>query len=146
MFGGFGFAVPAVFVSVCTIVIGGFFAIFAWCIAGFDNSGDSRVRRFPASLYTFSVSVASVAVGYGVLSVFPESWEQYRIWGTRLQPFVCSIFLAISFTAVIVTAVLLSKRPGHTRGVLALGCFVLIAVDVLGIIGYIMSLPGMPLQ
>jgi hypothetical protein len=146
MFRGFGFAVPAVFVSACTICFGGFFAAFAWCIAFFGSSEDSRLRRFPTELYTFSASVASVAVGMAIVSIFPESWEQYRIWGSRLIPAVYLIFIAISFLAAIITAVLLSRRPGHTRGILAIGSFVLIGVHVLGIIGYIMALPGMPLH
>ncbi len=147
MFGeGFGFGVTAVFVSLCTIVFGGLVTLIAWWTAICDKSTAKYCRRFPAALYTFTISLVSDLIGMAVLSIMPYRWEQYYVLGDRLRPFIYSIFMLISFAAVIISALLLRGKNGKVIRVLVIGSAVLIVVNVIGITNFIMSLPGMPLH
>ena|ERR1019366_5803883 len=148
MFEGFDFAVPAIFVTVATVGIGGLFALGAWGIAAFnlDGSGNKGLRRFPTALYLFTASILSVLVGMAVLSVMPYEWEQYHILGARLNLAIYSCFLMISLAAVIISTVFLRGKHGLLKGVLLTGSVVLIATDALGSVVYMMSQPGRPLH
>jgi len=143
MLRGLDYAVPAIFVSVCTIGLGGLFLIVAWCVAISDNSKEIGLYRYPSALYIYTASVFSDLLGMFVLSVMPDEWEQYYILGTRLRLCIYTIFMLISFVLVFVSLILLRRRNGRVRGVLMIGSIVLLAVNVLGLVLYI-SMHGNP--
>ena len=146
MFGGFDFAVPALLVSLGTVGVGGLVAALAWWMAASDGPARKSGRRFPLALYAFSASVLSDLLGMFVLSAMPDDWDQYHVLGARLPPAVYSLFLLISFTAVIVSVALLWGKQGILKVLLMGGSIVLIVINVLGIALFIMGLPGMPLH
>jgi hypothetical protein len=146
MFGGFGFAIPAILATVFTIVIGGMFGILAWVSGLLDRHRDPQAAKLPAAIYTYTVAVLAVLGGIAAVAMVPDAWEPYRIFGERIKPVLYSVFLGMSFLLMLVTVVLLWRWQGRTRGPLLIGSILMVSVDLLTVALFLLSLKGMPLR
>ena len=146
MFGGFGFAIPAILATVFTIVIGGLFGFLAW-VSGLPNRHkDPRAAKLPVAIYTYTVAVLALLCGMAAVAMLPDAWEPYRIFGERIKPVRYSVFLGMSFLLMLVTVALLLRWRGRIRGPLLIGSILVVSIDLLASALFLLSLKGMPLH
>jgi hypothetical protein len=138
MFEGFDFAIPALFVTVGTIGLGGFFGLLAWADTARASVTEDGRRILPA-LYAFTASVCMDVLGLVVLSVIPFNLRNQYILGARLAPCVYSFFIIISFVLVIISLVLVRRDSGAVKDSVQTGSRALFVLDVLGFIWFVAS-------
>lgn len=135
MTGRFDHLVFAALMTVVTVVAGGVAMVVAW--AKFFMDPPVKVTaNYSLALYLFSASVCVAPVGPLVGLVLPGN-PRDALW---------TLSLLISFAGVTSCAVLVRKVSGPGAGVLWFGSATLFLVDLIGFIGMIMAIPGMPLN
>jgi hypothetical protein len=136
MFEGFDFGIPALFVTVGTIGLGGPFVLMAWADTA-RALATKDVRKVPPALYAFTASVCTDVLGLVVLSVIPFDLRNQHIWGARLAPCVYSLFIISSFVFVIISLVLVRRDSGAVKDFVQNGSRALFALDLLGFIWFV---------
>jgi hypothetical protein len=132
---GLDFFVAAMFMTVLTVGLGGVLLAIAW-IKVFIESASEASGRNSAALHTFTAAVLLDAIALPVL------W----LTSDHLKSAVWSLFLIASFAFVIASMVLGRRKPRSGRGPVTFGSMTLFIVNLLGFLGIILSLPGMPLH
>jgi hypothetical protein len=132
---GLDFFVAAMFITVLTVGLGGLLLAIAW-IKVFIESASEASGGNSAALHTFTVAVLLDAIAIPVL------------WLTRddLKSAMWSLFLIASFAFVIASIVFGRRRPRPERRPVTVGSMALFVVNLLGFLGIVLSLPGMPLH
>jgi hypothetical protein len=146
VFRGFGFAIPAIFATVSTLILGGGVCAFRWIVVLMERRRDKDVQELSAAPYVYMVSVLTVLVGMMVVAIVPDNWEQYRMIGQRVRPLIYSAFLAMSFVGMIAVTMLQQGRTGPTKGLLLFGSLSVIVCDLMASAFFFLSLDGMPLH
>lgn len=115
--------------------VGGVFLVIAW--AKLMAEPPARVSpKHSLALYSFTASVCVVTLGALVGLAF--------IGEPRMTTWVIS--LLIGFACVAASVVNGRQASGPGTGALKIGGLIVFLADLVGFIGMIMSLPGMPLN
>ena len=112
--GGFNLGVPAMFITMLTIGLGGLFVLIGWIIVLTDKGANTHWRNRTA-LYSLTASVGLELMGTIVLSQIPYDIQDHEILGTRLVTFVWSCFLIASFVFVTTSMLLARKDIGPVK-------------------------------
>lgn len=127
-----------VFAMLMTLFTGGFggmLLIIAWVQILLEPPTDGRiVNRIP--LYVFTASICAALAGAALASVLPDS-EKTSNW---------TFALVISFACAAISMLQVRKSYGPERRAVQIGSIGVFIVDLIGLIGMIMALPGMPLN
>jgi hypothetical protein len=137
--------IPMMLVTVCTIGLGGLFALIAWRDVVYDWRRTTH-WKVSTALHTFSASVYLPLIGYLLLAVTSPSSQERYIQGMPLAAVLYLGVLAASFILVIVSMLFVQRDLGPAKGVVLTGSRVLFVVDMLGFIGIVMGLRVMPLR
>jgi|ERR1700733_3417298 len=132
---GLDFFVAAMFITVLTVGLGGVLLAIAW-IKVFIESASETSGRNSAALHTFTVAVLLDAIAIPVLWLTRDDLK-YAVW---------SLFLIASFAFVIASIVFGRRKPRPGRRPVTVGPMALFVVNLLGFLGIVLSLPGMPLH
>jgi hypothetical protein len=134
-----GLGLAVMFVTTCTIGLGGIFVLIAWRDAVYDRRKNAR-WKVPAALHTFSASVYLVLIGYFLLWLTAPTLQERSIRNISLAAIVYLFVLVASFALVVISMVLLRRDSRPDQGIVLAGSRVLFVVDVLGFIEIIMGL------
>src|SRR5437899_4434405 len=93
---------PMMFVTVCTIGLGGLSALIAWRHVVYDWRRTTH-WRVSTALHTFSASVYLPLIGYLLLAVTSPGLQEHYIQGIPLAAIVYLGVLAASFILVIIS-------------------------------------------
>jgi tellurite resistance protein TehA-like permease len=137
--------IPMMLVTVCTIGLGGLFALIAWRDVVYDRRRTTHWKASTA-LHTFSASVYLPLIGYVFLAVTSPSLQERYIQGIPLAAVLYLGVLAASFILVIISLLFVQRDSGSVRGVVLTGSRILFVVDALGSIGIVMGLRVMLLR
>jgi hypothetical protein len=137
--------IPMMFVTVCTIGLGGLCALIAWRDVVYDWRRTTH-WKVSTALHTFSASVYLPLIGYLLLAVTSPGLQELYIQGISLAAVVYLGVLAASFILVIISLLFVQRDSGSVRGVVLTGSGILFVVDVLGSIGIVMGLRVMLLR
>jgi len=132
---GFNFGIPASFITVCTIGLGGLFVLIAWAKVIHEQVASGR-RSVPLSLYTFTVSVLLDLLALVVLSAIPFDLRNREILGVLFPQCVWSLFLIASCVLLIITVARVRKDSGPGRGSVQAGSTIVLVTSVLGFIWF----------
>ena len=137
------FAIPAGFMNLWTIYLGGFISLVAWGMVLYGRwKGQSKT--IPAALYLFTAAVCVDLIGLFTLDRVPHDITNKAMLGTSLGHAVRTAHLSVSFLLLILSMIFLSRHSGPGKVTLKAGSIVLIALDCLGFVAIILALPGMP--
>jgi hypothetical protein len=125
----------ATLMTLLTAGAGGIFMVITW--AKLLMNPPSRVEpKYSLALYSFTVSVCVGTFG-SMIALLLSSSLRNTVW---------NFALLISFACVTASAVLVRKISGPGARALWFGSAALFLVDLIGFIGMILALPGMPLN
>jgi hypothetical protein len=136
------FYLPALFVTVGTIGLGGLFLSLALADV-VRASATNGHRGIPPALRIFSFAVFLDLIALVCLWMIPTALLNYEVIGTPLSHLVWSLFLVASFVLVIISIVLAQKSSGPEKDFVQSGSRALFAIDVLGFIWFLANSHGM---
>jgi hypothetical protein len=142
---GFNFGIPAMFITMLTIVMGGLFVLVAWTNALTERIANGH-WSIPTALYAFTASVGLELAGHVVLSDIPYGMTDREVLGVSLVALIWSCFLLASFILLLVSMALVRRNSEPGKRIVQAGSKVLLVIAILGFIGIVMGLPGMPLH
>jgi len=136
---GFDFGIPALFIAISSTLVGGAFLIAA--LLDVVRQGGSRVGwNMPTAFYVLTSVVLMDMLALACLWAGPTDLLYSQ------SNYGSPIFLGASFLFIITTVILVRKRSGPGTGIIRAGSKALLIIAVLGFIGIILALPGMPLH
>jgi hypothetical protein len=138
MFEGSGFTIPALFVAVITVLLGGLCALITWVIVLLDQTRDPQIKT-PSGLNTFMLSVVVELAGLLVLWHIPYDIAQRPILGTRMVLVIWSPFLVVSFVLCVVSWLFVRRDSGPGRQTLRRGSMLLLTIWMLGFVWYLVG-------
>jgi hypothetical protein len=131
---GLSTAIPALFIIFLTVPLGGLTLVTAWAKI-FIEQGSSRWNA-PKSLHAFTAAVIIESITLPVTWVIPND----------LRPTILMLFLITSFALMITSLALRGQSSWSGKGIVRVGLMVVFAVNVTGLIGIVLGLPGGPLH
>jgi hypothetical protein len=132
---GLSFAIPALFIIFLTVGVGGPTLVFAWAKVFIEQGSNARWNT-PKSLQAFTAAVIIQSIILPIMWVIPDD----------LRPTILTLFLTTSFALVITSVALMGRSSWSGKGIVRVGLIVVFAVNVTGLIGIVLGLPGMPLH
>jgi len=121
------------FMTLVTGLVGGVVMVVAWAkVLGNPTPAMSNARAVVA----FTASVVVGAVGAIVTPILPRHL-MYPVW---------TLVLVISFALVVISLLAARKDQGLGSREVKVGAIILFLVDLIGLIGVFMAIPGMPLN
>jgi hypothetical protein len=138
MFQGFGFAIPAAFITALTVMAGFVFALAGW---GAALLGGNHVlpKNIPSALYTLTVSFLVQLAGPVVLYQLPYGFAQTPVHGMPMVRVVWSCFLSANFVLCITTCGLAKTATGPAASLLRLGSTLLLSIWGFGILLWVIA-------
>jgi hypothetical protein len=136
MFEGFGFAIPALFVTFFTIGVGGIFVVIAAVMAAVDRSANSYRSKMPMSLFLLGAAVFLQAVTIFALDHIPYAMQDRYVLGTQLPRFVWSCFLGTSFASTLASA-LAAQWAEPVGRIVRIGSVALLIIFAIGFVWYL---------
>jgi len=133
---GFNFAVPAIFVSYATILMGGIFVVTGWLSVIRAYAKEGRWEA-PISLYAFTGSVCIELVGLIVLSYLPYDLASRKVYGWNSTSFVWSAFQIASVILALISLLLIKNNRSPARHTARMGAIVLLVIASLGLVWYL---------
>jgi hypothetical protein len=130
-FRGLGFAIPALFVIILTISLGGLFLVIAWARLIMQSRSDVQLNA-PLPLWTFTAAVLLHCVVLPICWVIPD----------RTREPVLALFLIASFALVITSIALAGSTRWPGRGVVRIATTTLLAVNIIGLGAILFGLLG----
>jgi hypothetical protein len=136
MFQGFGFAIPAAFITVLTVMAGFVFVLAGWGLVLF---GPNRTpsEKIPPAVYTLTLSVLVQLAGPVVLYQLPDGFASTSVHGMPMAWVVWSCFLAANFFLCVTTWWLAKTASDSTTLLLRIGSTVLLIIWGVGAIWYL---------
>jgi len=132
---GLSVAIPALFIIFLTVGLGGLTLVIAWTKVFIEQGSNARWNT-PKSLQAFTAAVIIQSITLPVMWVIPDD----------LRPTILTLFLSTSFALVITSLALIGRSSWSGKGIVRVGLIVVFAVNVTGLIGIVLGLPGMPLH
>jgi hypothetical protein len=132
---GLSTAIPALFIIFLTVPLGGLTLITGWTKM-FIEQGSSGRWNTPKSLQAFTAAVIIQSITLPVMWVIPND----------LRPTILMVCLITSFALLITSLALMGQSSWSAKGIVRVGLIVVFAVNVTGLIGIVLGLPGMPLH
>lgn len=125
----------ATLMTLVTVLVGGVAMVIAWGKLFTDQPLEIDPRH-SRSLYLFTAAVCVAPIGPLIALAFPGNLGN-MLW---------NLSLIISFLCITACTVLIRNITGPGARTLWLGSVVLFLFDLIGLIGMIMALPGLPLN
>jgi hypothetical protein len=102
----------------------------------FIEQGSSGRWNTPKSLQAFTAAVITQSITLPVMWVIPND----------LRPTILILFLITSFALMITSLALMGQSSWSGKGIVRVGLLVVFAINLTGLIGIVLGLPGMPLH
>jgi hypothetical protein len=142
-FDSLSFYVPAMFVTVGSMVIGGLFVLVAWTNVINDPTMKRNLEP-QKGVYAFTASVALDVITIPIVRALPYEWEHDTVLGIPYIECIWSLLLIAGIVCLVMSMVLVRGRSGPGLVAVKVGSKVLSAIVVIGLIGLVYLAPGMP--